>query len=271
MRRAADGLHRSSVWRWRDRSCDDFRTLLAGNNGPGPHRGARNPGYRQRDMEPRCPHIQILEGPDEDPSRSSRSRRITSFDDEVIAHLMSTHPRSGAGLPGGFHDRLSWQGDRAGRRHEGRAHVPSEPGPHLPVVRRVLSVRFSVRWIGPPPFISGVKITSSVSAANESHEVRTAIAPFSALEPQSRVIDGLDGLSAKTGWRCIAEDACMFHKDAQPFVSARHHIKIRVGMGKEPPVPPNRRSHCGIDLGAGALDQDADQGLTRRARRGDTG
>ena len=65
-------------------------------------------------------------------------------------------------------------------------------------------------------------------AENESDEVRKAIAPFERLDPLGRVIEGLDGLTAKTGWRCMADDAVMFSKDAQPFVSDKLQIKIRV-------------------------------------------
>lgn len=176
--------------------------------------------------------IQILEGPDEI-RVFVEVERITSFDDEVIAHLMSTHPRV---------ERVSqtvFTIDPRGKVTEQAVATKAGPTFH-PNLGRIFRCPGGFYLYGFPSLDRPASLYQwredhfERLGASESDEVRKAIAPFERLEPLVRVIDGLDGLSAKTGWRCMAEEACMFSTDAQPFASARHHIKIRVEMGKAP-------------------------------------
>ena len=181
-------------------------------------------------------YVQILEGP-EKIWLFVEVLRITDFSDEILADLMSTHPQK---------ERLSqsvFTIDARGNTTE--QVVSSKSGPtfhpnlsrifrpsrgfylyHFPAMNRPASL---YQWRGDH---------FGRLAEDESDEVRKAIAPFERLEPQLRVIEGLDDLTAKTGWRCMTDDVFMFNKVAQPFVSDNHQIKIRVAFTTSRGSPP---------------------------------
>jgi hypothetical protein len=177
-------------------------------------------------------HIQVLEGP-EKIWVFVEVVRITSFDGNVLAHLMSARPRKE------LVSQTAFTIDPRGKTTE--QVVSSKTGPTFhPIGGRIfrLSDGFYLyafpsadrpaslyRWSGD----QFERLTG-----DESDGVRMAIVPFERLEPLARVIDGLDGLTAKDGWRCTADDAVAFSDDTQPFVSSKHHVRISVETGKEP-------------------------------------
>ena len=177
-------------------------------------------------------HIQVLEGP-EKIWLFVEVVRITSFDGNVLAHLMSAHPRKE------LVSQTAFTIDLHGKTTE--QVVSSKTGPTFhPIRGRIFRMSDGFYLYQFPSADRPASLYRWSGdhferlAGDESDGVREAIAPFERLEPLACVIDGLDDLTAKDGWRCTADDAAAFSDDAQPFVSSRHRVRISIETGKGP-------------------------------------
>ena len=71
----------------------------------------------------------------------------------------------------------------------------------------------------------------------DSDEIRKKLLRAEQADRLAEVIAELDAISAREGWRCVAEEAFAFNEDAAPFISTKHGIKISVRLGDQPAQP----------------------------------
>ena len=68
---------------------------------------------------------------------------------------------------------------------------------------------------------------------HDSDEVRKKLLRAEQSDRQAGVINELDAMSGREGWRCVAEHPLVFNEDAAPFASVKHGIKISVRLGDQ--------------------------------------
>ena len=169
-------------------------------------------------------HIQILEGP-ETIWVFVEVVRITDYTDELFLHLMSKHRDVEIVSRSVFTiDRLGNVAERAVAENTACGFDPVlDPifrlsdglyQYHAPSLGRPASF---YRWRGD---------RFSPLDERESKDIKKHLG----VQTFPRVLDELRAISERQGWRCIyREDAHGFTESADPFVSDKHLIKIRVG------------------------------------------
>jgi hypothetical protein len=169
-------------------------------------------------------HVQILEGPDQI-WVFVEVVRITDYSDELFLHLMSKHPDEEIASRSLFTiDRLGKVTEKAVA--EGTA---CRFDPDLNPIFR-LSGAFYQYDAGslerPASFHRWRGDRFGPLDERGSREVKKLLGS----ESYPRVLDDLKAISERAGWRCVWGDAHLLTESAEPFVSARHQVKISVQM-----------------------------------------
>ena len=178
-------------------------------------------------------HIQILEGPDRI-GVFVGVVRITDYTDEFFLHLMSKHPDEEIVSQSVFTiDRLGNVTEKAIAGNAGPTF-----NPHLSHIFRLSDGFYLYQFpsLGHPSLLyrwRGDRF--SPLDERESNEIKKKLLRAEQADLLVEVLDELDAISERERWRCVADDAFMLNKDAHPFVSAKHQIKISVRMGDQEP------------------------------------
>lgn len=175
--------------------------------------------------------VQILEGP-ERIWVFVEVVRITDYTDEVLMHLMSRHPDEEIASQTVFTiDRLGNVTEKA---------IARGAGPTLhPNLCRIFRLGdgfylYNFASAGSPASLYRWREDRfSPMERRESEEIRKKLLRAEQSDRYAGVIDELDAISGREGWRCVAEIAPMFDEDAAPFVSSKHGLTISVRSGGE--------------------------------------
>lgn len=173
--------------------------------------------------------IQILEGP-ERIWVFVEVVRITGYTDEVLMHLMSRHPDEE------IVSQTVFTIDRLGNVTEKAITGGKGPTlhPNLCRIFRLADGFYLYRFASagrPASLYRWREGRFSPMDEHDADEIRKKLVRPGQAHRDAEVIDELDAMSGREGWKCVAEVAFAFNKDAAPFVSARHGIKIIVRLG----------------------------------------
>jgi hypothetical protein len=179
--------------------------------------------------------IQILEGPDR-LWVFVEVVRITDYTDEVLMHLMSRHRDREIVSQTVFNiDRLGNVTEKAITRGTGPTLHPNR----CRIFRRADG--FSLYEFASPGRPASLyrwrEDRFSPTDERDSEELGKKLLRAEQADRLATVIDELDAISGREGWRCVAEDAVMFNEDAAPFASIKHGIKISVRLGNQQAQP----------------------------------
>lgn len=184
-------------------------------------------------------HIQILEGPDKI-WVFVEVVRITDYTDEVLMHLMSKHSDKE------IVSQTVFSIDRLGNVTE--TAITRGTGPTLhPNLCRIFRLAdgfylYEFASAGHPASLYRWRQDRfSPMDDRDSDEIRKQLLRAEQSPRLAEVIDELDAMSGREGWRCVAEDAEVFNEDAAPFASIKHGIKISVRLGDQQAQPGANR------------------------------
>jgi hypothetical protein len=183
-------------------------------------------------------YLQILEGPDE-VRVFLEVERVTDYRDEVFARLMSAHPTE---------ETVSQSVltiDARGKATE--TVIPRKPpGPTFhPNLSNIFRMPDGFYLYDQPAMNHPASLLKwrgdhfAPLSERESEEARKLISD----QTFPGVLNELDAISARSGWRRQSDRAFMFSDSAHPFVSSKHQIRVSVKVGdmQERPIDASFR------------------------------